>query len=103
MKVSKIIISGRAISQALWFMAIGPALGRLRKKNHDSKIIWVTQFQKETLPFFFLKCCMLFYFILESGSHTVVRAGLKLMEIHLPQSPKARIIGIGHHPWFNFI
>lgn len=53
MKVSKIIISGRAISQALWFMAIGPALGRLRKKNHDSKTIWVTQFQKETLPFFF--------------------------------------------------
>ena len=46
---------------------------------------------------------MLFYFILESGSHTVVQAGLKLMEIHLPQSPKARIIGIGHHPWFNVI
>lgn len=64
MKVSKIIISGRAISQALWFMAIGPALGRLRKKNHDSKTIWVTQFQKETLPFFFFKVLyvVLFYF-----------------------------------------
>lgn len=64
MKVSKIIISGRAISQALWFMAIGPALGRLRKKNHDSKTIWVTQFQKETLPFFFFKsvvCCFILF------------------------------------------